>query len=697
MYPQTKQLPVVNDYHGFKFDDPFQWLEGDLTDPANMGALTPEVAEWTDQQNAFTRSQLDSHPQRVDIERALRPLMEVGSVTAPIVRGGRWFFSKRDGSQDQPVFYWRDRVDGEDIVLIDPSQLDRSGLTTVEWIAPSHDGRLLAYGSYRAGNEDTTLHLIAVDTRTTMEAPITGKVEAPDWLPDGSGFIYRSLKDPKNPYSGQVCYHQIGQSAEADRVLFRQKTPDEDAVLATTWGPHASLSDDGRWLWLGYWTDTQSIDAWLVDFQKVRAGGSIDLLPVSIGVRGMISAHVEGDQLFMHTTKGAPNGRIVSASTAAPHEAGWTDLIPERADAVIDSVAYAKDRIVVTYLKSATTRIEVFLLTGASLGELTLPGLGSASVSTERDRTCAYVTFTSFNFPTTIFEFDLEHLDMEPSLWAAPDVPVDPASVVVEQVWYASPDGTRVSMFLVRPITVTPTGETPCIVTGYGGFNISETPTFVPSWFQWFDAGGMIAIPNLRGGGEYGDAWHEAGMREHKQNVFDDFFAAIEWLIAEGWTRPTRLAVSGGSNGGLLTGATVTQRPDLCRAAIVAVPLLDMLRYQHFLMARYWVPEYGSADDAAMFPFLYAYSPYHHVRIGPRYPAVFLTAGENDTRVHPMHARKMAAALQRASSTHSSPNRVLLWVDREAGHGQGKPLHLRLRDVVDQRLFLMAELGMLGV
>ena len=283
----------------------------------------------------------------------------------------------------------------------------------------------------------------------------------------------------------------------------------------------------------------------------------------------------------------------------------------------------------------------------------------------------------------------------EPVLWERPPVPVDPASVEVKQVWYTSKDGTKVSMFVVHRKGLALSGDNPTILTGYGGFNVSETPLFSATMFQWFDAGGVMALPNLRGGGEYGDAWHEAGMLAKKQNVFDDFIAAAEWLIAEKYTRPAKLAIAGGSNGGLLTGAAVVQRPDLFRVALVAVPLLDMLRYQYFSMARYWVPEYGSAEDAAQFPFLKAYSPYQNVKPGTDYPAVLLTAGENDSRVHASHARKMAAALQAATAEVPGAKPVLLWVDREAGHGQGKPLNLRIRDAADTRIFFMWQLGML--
>jgi prolyl oligopeptidase len=361
---------------------------------------------------------------------------------------------------------------------------------------------------------------------------------------------------------------------------------------------------------------------------------------------------------------------------------------------VIQEVAVARGRLVVEYLRNAASALEVFQLDGTPAGSVRLPGLGSASIAVEPDRTEAYVAFESFNYPDSIFRVDLARPDAEPELWERPEAPVDPALVQVDQVWYPSKDGTRVSMFVVHKKGLELDARRPTLLSGYGGFNVSETPAFSATLFPWLEAGGVYALPNLRGGGEYGDDWHEAGMLERKQNVFDDFAAAAEWLIANRYTSRDLLACSGGSNGGLLTGAMVTQHPGLFRAAIVAVPLLDMLRYQDFLMARYWVPEYGSAEDARQFTYLHAYSPYHHVEAGARYPAVFLTAGENDMRVHALHARKMAARLQ-ATNPDPAGRPVLLWVDREAGHGQGKPLNLRLRDVVDQRIFLMWQLGML--
>jgi prolyl oligopeptidase len=693
--PATRTEPVSESLHGVTVRDDYRWLEGDNSNPDRMGQVTSDVAAWTDAQNQHTREVLDALPGRAALEARLRPLMEIGSVSAPDVRGHRYFFFRRDGAQDQPVLYVRESVNGADRVLLDPAALDPTGLTTIEWCSPSPDGAVLAYGTYRQGDENTTLRLLDVDTATSRAVEIPGKTQSPDWLPDGSGFVYQNLADPADPYSARIRFHRIGTDVTANPLIVRQLTRDEDEKLATTWGPFSTLSRDGRWLVLGYWVDTQSNDLWLIDFDAFLRTGQVTRKVASVGVTGQAVGTVVGDTLFLQTTKGAPNGRIVAVGVEDPGERHWRDVVPERADAVIQALGIADGFLTVTYLTHASNVVEVFDLEGRSRGLVPQPGIGSSALAVEEDRTEAFLTFASFNYPTTIYRVELTSLNAPAEVWARPDVPVDPASVEVEQVWYPSKDGTRISMFLVHRRGLAKAGRTPTILSGYGGFNISETPLFVPTLFQWLEDGGLFALPNLRGGGEYGDAWHEAGMLDQKQNTFDDFIAAAEWLFAEGWTTSERLSILGGSNGGLLTGATLTQRPDLCRAALVLVPLLDMLRYQHFLMARYWVPEYGSADDPAQFPFLQAYSPYHHIRAGTRYPAVLLTAGEHDTRVHALHARKMAAALQAATSSDPAERPVLLWIDREAGHGQGKPLHLRIRDVVDQRIFLMWQLGML--
>ncbi len=691
--PPSRTEPATEMLHGVAVTDPYRWLEGDNSDPDRPGQMTPDVAAWTDAQNAYTRQVLDAWPGRADVEARLAPLMEVGVVTAPAMRGNRYFYTKREGKQNQPVVYWREGHDGEDRVLIDPAAVDSTGLTTVEWFSPSHDGRMLAFGTYRAGDENTTLRLLDVDTGERLPLEIPNKTQPAQWLPDGSGFVYQNLRDPADPYSGRVMFHRLGADPATDLVLFRQFTREEDEKLATTWGPFGGLSHDGRWLLLGYFVDTSSNDLWLVDFDEVRRTGRVTRRVVSVGRPGLAFGTVIDGTLVVQTTKGAPRGRVVVADVTEPGESHWRDIVAEKADAVIEAVAFASGRIAVTYLRNAANETEVVDLEGRPLGRLRQPGIGSTSVSAGEDRTEAFLTFTSFNHPTAIFRVDFAEPDGEPGLWAMPEVPVDPSGVDVEQVWFPSKDGTRISMFLVHRTGIEKNGALPTLLSGYGGFNVNMTPAFSATLFQWFEAGGVYALPNLRGGGEYGDLWHEAGMLERKQNVFDDFIAAAEWLIASGYTNASKLAVSGGSNGGLLTGAAITQRPDLFRAAIVAVPLLDMLRYQQFLMARYWVPEYGSAEDASQFEVLRAYSPYHRVEAGTGYPAVFLTAGENDTRVHAMHARKMAALLQASTASDPAERPVLLWVDRDAGHGQGKPLDLRLRDAVDQRVFLMWQLG----
>ena len=493
--PATKAEPVEETLHGVAITDRYRWLEGDNSDPADQGKVTPEVAGWTDAQNGYTRSVLDALPGRQALEARLRPLMEVGAVTRPIVRANRYFFSKREGNQNQPVVYWRAGYKGESKVLIDPARLDESGLTTVEWFAPSPDGKLLAYGTYRAGDEITTLHLLDVDSSMTLGLEIPDKTQPPDWLPDGSGFVYQNLKNPKDPYTGQVLFHRMGTDRAKDRLIFRQYTKEENAKLATTWGPFASLSRDGRWLVLGYWIDTKSNDLWLVDFDRFLATGTIDKTVVTVGADGQATGTVIDGTLFLHTTKGAPRGRIVAAGASQPGQAQWRDLVPERADAIIESVSFGKGVIAVTYLKNAANVVEVFDFKGTSLGVVSQPGIGAAAVTAEIDRTEAYLTFTSFNSPTTIFRVDLATPQAAPELWERPDVPVDPAIAEVEQVWYPSKDGTRISMFLVHRKGLSRHGDTPTLLTGYGGFNINETPVFSATLFQWIEAGGLYAAP----------------------------------------------------------------------------------------------------------------------------------------------------------------------------------------------------------
>ncbi len=690
--PATAIKPVTETTHGTPWVDNYRWLEGDNTDPKAMGKATPEVEAWTDAQNIYSRAVLDNLPGRKMVEDKIRPLMEVGSISAPSVRGNRHFFFKREASENQPRFYYRDGAKGETVLLIDPATIDASGLVTVTYAIPSEDGTMIAYGTYAKGDENATLRILDIATKKALDWSIPSKVSSVSWLPDGTGIVYRNLADAKNPYSGQVMYIDLKADVATAKPLLKQYTKEQNEKLATTYGPGGGLDRDGKWLVLSYSTDTRNNDLWVAPFDAAARTGELKKTDILVGQPAASGADIVGDTMFLQTTLDAPNGRVFAIDLKNPALANWKEILPEKSDANLIGVTVSKSRLVATYLKNASTSIEIYDHQGAAKGNLKLPGIGSASVAAEEDRDTAFLTFTSYNYPTSIFQIDLTKPDAEPTLWERPAVPVDPSSVEVSQEWFSGKDGTRVPMFIVHKKGLRLDGANPTILYGYGGFNQSMTPSFSAVNFQWFEAGGVYAVANIRGGGEFGQKWHEAGKREKRQNTWSDFQAAADHLINRAYTTPGKLAVMGGSQGGLLVGTFVTQRPDLCRAALCLVPLIDMVRYQDFLMARYWVPEYGSAEKAEDFAFLAKYSPYQNVKKGTKYPAVLVTAGENDARVHPLHARKFVAALRECTA---SGNPILYWGDRDAGHGQGKPLNLRIRDTVDQRLFLMWQLGML--
>ena len=682
--PQTNVKEVKDTLHGVELTDPYRWLEGD-----ERGKLTPEVDRWTIAQNDYTRSILDNVSGRKKLEQRMRQLLEVPAISAPSMRRNRYFYTKREGSQAQSVLFMREGHDGAPRVLIDPNALDKSGLVTLSWHTANEDGSLLAFGLYRAGDENSVCHVLDVNTGKWRADVIEGKVTSVYWLPDSTGFFYRRLADVNNPYSGQIKFHRLGQHPDQDALLFEQY---KEGPLATTWGPELGVSRDGRWMVLGYWTSTKANDLWCIDLDRWQRSGEFVMNEIVKGADARSGGPVFGDTLYMQTTLDAPNGRVVAVDLNRPSKEHWKEIVPQREDAVLEDVSVARGMLALEYQSKAYTAIELADMNGKAIRKLDLPGIGTGRISVREDRTEAFLTFTSFNYPTTIFRLDLKEQG-EPKVWERPSVPVDPSIVEVKQVHYTSKDGTRVSMFLVHPKGISLDGNNPTILSGYGGFGIGMSPSFRATYFPWFEAGGVLAIPNLRGGGEYGEKWHTAGMLDRKQNVFDDFIAAGEWLVQNKYTNPKKLAISGGSNGGLLVGAAVVQRPDLFAAVVCDVPLLDMIRYQNFLMARYWVPEYGSSEDPKQFQYLLKYSPYQNVKPNVKYPAMLITAGENDKRVHPLHARKMAARLQAVTASDQKEDPILLWVEREAGHGAGKPLHLRIQEMVDEQIFLMWQLG----
>lgn len=689
--PVTERRPVTESLYGVELVDPYRWLEGsaapELAEPDP--ALDRQVAAWTEKQNANTREVLDRLPGREALEARLGELLTATSISAPRVRGNRYFYEERGGTRAQSVLYVRQGHDGEPRVLLDPNQVDVDGLTALGWFAPDSTGGLLAFGLYRGGDENATLYVLDVGSGEWLAEEIPGKVRGISWLPDSSGFVYNCLADIDDPYSSQIKFHKLGRHHRQDPVLFEQY---KEGPLATTWGPRGYADDAGRWLIMVYHTGTESNDLWFYDFRHWLATGELERRDVMVGETANASGPVAGDTLFMQTTLDAPNGRVVAVDLNRPERDHWREIVPERRDAVIADVSLAKGLLTVSYVAKAATRIDLFDFDGNAKGSVDLPGLGSGRISTELDRAEAFLSFESYPLPPTVYRVDLE--TGERTVWAAPELPVTPEAFTVEQITYRSKDGTPVTMFLTHGKGLVRDGRNPTLLTGYGGFNSSQTPRFRAQYMPWLEAGGVLAVANLRGGGEYGETWHRAGMLEHKQNVFDDFIAAAEWLIDNRFTNVEQLGIWGGSNGGLLTGAALVQRPDLFSAVISAVPLLDMLRYQNFLMARFWVPEYGTAENPDQLPFLLAYSPYHNVEKGVKYPAVLLTAGENDARVHPLHARKMAARLQAATANDVDREPILLWVEGEAGHGRGKPLAVRQRENADSLAFMGWQLGL---
>lgn len=687
--PATPRRPFVYVRHGERIDDPYHWLEGSASpDAAPDPELDAEVAAWTDSQNAYSRAVLDALPGRAVVNRELETLLSLPAWGTPREAGDWLFYTLRRGDEAQPVLYVMRCPDGEARELLNVNRLDASGQLALAWYEPSRDGRHVAFGTYRAGDENTSCRVLDTETGRWLADEIAGRVDPVDWLDDDLHFVVRKLEDAANPYSGQITLHRLGRDPADDPVLFEQYA---DGPLATTWGPKPIVDPRGRWLIVAYFTGTDSNDLWFYDLDEWRKSGSLVRRDLMVGKHALTFGFIDGDGFYALTTEGASNKRVVLFDLAAPNPGLCRELVPTRADAVIVGIAPAAERIVVGYLLDAQSRIELFDREGRAQGAVALPAIGSADLVTHRERTAAWLRFENFAEPASLYRVDLATRSAQ--LWRRTELrAADEPQLVVQQVEYRSRDGTAVPMFVVHRADLRLDGNNPTVLYGYGGFDISLTPAFLATWRPWLVRGGVYAIANLRGGGERGADWHRAGMLERKQNVFDDFYAAAEWLIANGYTRRERLGIRGGSNGGLLTGVAVTQRPESFAAAIIAVPLLDMLRYEHFLMARYWVPEYGSAENAEQLPFLRAYSPYQHVAAGTVYPAVLLTAGENDRRVHPMHARKFAAALQAATASAAGEKPVLLRVDRDVGHGPGKPLALRIRDAADELLFMAEQL-----
>ena len=672
--PATRRDDVVDELFGERIADPYRWLEdGD----------SPETRAWTAAQNAFTEAYLSASPARAGIRARLDELLSIGALGAPTPTRGRYFYQTRDGRQNQPVLNLRTGVDGADRVILDPNALDAEGTTALDWWHPSDDGRLLAYGLSRDGSEDSVLHVMDVESGAVLPDRIS-HTRAADvaWLPDASGFYYTRFPAPGTVPQGEehyhrvVRFHQVGADAAADALVFEP--------AAKEFWPGVSISPDGRWLLIGVSRTFDQTDLWL---QDLRAGTP----PVAVArdLPALFDAVVLEDVLYIRTNLRAPTYGLYRLDTTRPELGHLVELVAPRPDAVLDGASVAGEHLLLTYLEQATSRLRIARRDGSRMREHPLPGLGSLfAIGSEWDGDELFYGFSSYTMPPSVYRIDLG--TGEETLWRRVEADVRPERFEVRQVTYESKDGTAVTMFVVQPRGIRLDRRNPTYLSGAGGFNISMAPGFSRSLILWLERGGVLAVPNLRGGGEYGESWHQAGMLGTKQNTFDDFLAAAEWLIRSGYTAPDRLAIAGGSNGGLLMGAALTQRPELFRAVVVQVPLLDMLRYHRFLIARLWIPEYGSPEEPEPFRWLRAYSPYHHVRDGVAYPAVLLATAESDTRVDPMHARKMAARLQAATAADRP---VLLRLESRAGHGAGKPLSKVLDELTDTWTFVFRELG----
>lgn len=665
--PVAKVGNTVDTLHGVAIPDPYRWLEDQNS---------AETRAWIDAEDRCTAAALDQLPGRAEISKRLGELMKVDSFELPAERAGTYFFSKRAADQDLYVIYRRKGLAGADEVLVDPHALSADHSTSVNLMTVSRDGSLAAYSIRTGGQDEVTPHFIDTQTRKDLPDVLRRASYFGLAIEPGNRGVYYSCMTPEGP---RVFHHLMGSPASSDTEIFG-KGYGRDKILT------ASLSEDGRYLVIQviYGSGSTRTDLYYDDL-----AGKGGVKPVVNDTEALFFGEIQGGRLFILTNWKAPHWRIFTADLKHPSRESWKEIVPE-SDAPISNMGLFGGKIFAQYVRNVASEVKIFGVEGKQEGAIHLPPLGSlAGWNGEWNQQNVFLDFSSFNVPATIFAYDSTSGKL--TTWEAPKVPLDSGAYTVEQVWYESKDKTRVPMFLFYKKGLARDGARPVWLTGYGGFDVNLTPDFYSPAIAWADAGGIYAQANLRGGGEFGEAWHKAGMMEKKQNVFDDFISAAEWLIANGYTNPKKLAIEGASNGGLLVGAALTQRPDLFQAVICEYPLLDMLRYQMFEDGPFWVPEYGSAEDAGQFKYLLAYSPYQNVKKGVNYPAVLFITGDGDTRVAPLHARKMAARLQAATA---SDRPVLLLYDTKSGHSGGRPLGKQIEERTNMLSFLFLQLGM---
>ena len=679
-YPPAKKLDVVDDYHGTKIADPYRWLEDDNSD---------ETKAWVKAQNAVTFGYLDAIPQRDVIRERLTKLWNYERFGSPHRKGGRVFFTHNTGLQNQAVLKVAESLDAEPRVLLDPNTLSADGTTSLTDYAPSEDGKLLAYGLSKAGSDWTELHVRDVSTGVDREDLIKWvKFSGISWAKDGSGFYYSRYDEPKEGSAltqknefHKLCFHKLGTSQNEDVLVYeRLDHPD--------WNINGSVTDDGRYLVIELAQGTDPKHRVFYKDLSEAAGKVVELLPDADASYQLIDN--VGTMFYFRTDLKAPRYRVIVIDLNKPDRANWIEVIPQSADK-LDGVSMIGGQLICEYLHDARSLVRCFDLEGKVIRELPLPSIGTVGgFGGKREDADTFFSFTSFTEPGAIYHLDVASGNS--TVWRKPQVDFASDAYETKQVFVTSKDGTQVPVFLVHKRGLKLDGSNPTLLYGYGGFNISLTPGFSISRAVWLEMGGVYAMANLRGGGEYGSEWHIAGTKLHKQNVFDDFIASAEWLIKERYTSSAKLAIQGGSNGGLLVGACMTQRPELFGAALPAVGVLDMLRFHKFTIGWAWTSDYGSSENAEEFKALLAYSPLHVLKPGTRYPATLISTSDHDDRVVPAHSFKFAARLQECQAKDGPP--VLIRIETSAGHGAGTALKKTIDSSADQWAFLVKALEM---
>jgi prolyl oligopeptidase len=676
-YPQAKKIDVVDNYHGHLVKDPYRWLEQ---------TESPETQAWITDQNRVADNYLSHLKNRSEIRRRLEDLWNYERFGIPEKRGEFYLFSHNDGLQNQSILYRADTLEADRKVLLDPNELTSDGTVALAGYVATKDGRYLAYGLADGGSDWRTWKVRDVKSGRDLEDIIEWvKFSSVAWKPDGSGFFYGRYDEPTEGQeltgtneNQKVFFHRLGESQKQDQLVFQ--TPEHPK-----WGFSPRVTDDGHFLVLENWKGSEpQSQVFILDLQD--PDGSV--VPLITG----FDAEYEwigstGDELYFLTDHEAPKRRLIAVRVGDEKRQTWKEIIPE-GEHVLESVSLFGNTFYAQRLINASGSVSIHNLSGQKTGEIELPGLGTVSgFGGSQDSKETFFSFTNYVTPAAIYRVELESGDI--SLWRQPQLDLDPEKFLTEQVFVESKDGTQVPMIVTRLKTSKLDGSNRALLYGYGGFNISITPSFSPATAAWVDSGGIYAVANLRGGGEFGRDWHEAGMRHKKQNVFDDCIASAEFLIEKGYTDPKRLALQGRSNGGLLVGAVMAQRPDLFGACLPAVGVMDMLRYQKFTIGWAWVAEYGSSDEADQIENLLSYSPLHNLKSGTCYPATLITTAERDDRVVPGHSFKFAARLQ---ETQSCSNPVLIRIETRAGHGAGTPTSMKIDEYADLWSFLMSNL-----